>query len=105
MASSPYFDTRRAKIVELAARYKVPAIYHFREYPLAGGLISYGNNIVDAYGQVALYTSQILKGAKAGDLPIIQPTKFDLVINMKTAKALGLTIPSGVLAIADSVIE
>jgi ABC-type uncharacterized transport system substrate-binding protein len=105
VASSPYFDTQRNRIVQLAAQYSVPAIYHFREYAVAGGLISYGVDIVDAYRQMALYTSQILKGAKAGDLPILQAAKFDLVINLKTAKALGLSIPSGILAIADDVIE
>ena len=105
VASSPYFDTQRNRIVQLAARYSVPAIYHFREYAVAGGLISYGVDIVDAYRQMALYTSQILKGAKAGDLPILQASKFDLVINLRTAKALGLSIPSGILAIADDVIE
>jgi putative ABC transport system substrate-binding protein len=105
VASSPYFDTQRNRIVQLAAQYSVPAIYHFREYAVAGGLISYGVDIVDAYRQVALYTSQILKGTKAGDLPILLASKFDLVINLKTAKALALTIPSGILAIADDVIE
>lgn len=105
VASAPYFDTQRNRIVQLASRYSVPAIYHFREYAVAGGLITYGVDIVDAYRQMGLYASQILKGAKAGDLPILQATKFDLVINLKTAKALNLTIPSGVLAIADDVIE
>ena len=105
VASSPYFDTQRSRIVQLAARYSVPAIYHFREYAVAGGLASYGVDIVDAYRQVALYAGQILKGAKPSDLPILQAAKFDLLINLKTAKALGLTIPSGVLAIADEVIE
>jgi putative ABC transport system substrate-binding protein len=105
VASSPYFDTQRNRIVQLAARRSVPAIYHFREYAVAGGLASYGVDIVDAYRQVALYAAQILKGAKPGDLPILQAAKFDLVINLKTAKALGLTIPPGVLAIADEVIE
>jgi putative ABC transport system substrate-binding protein len=92
-------------IVELAARHAVPTIYHFREYTIEGGLISYGIDIVDAYRHIALYVAQILKGAKPGDLPILRPTKFDLVINTKAAKALGLAIPPGVLAIADDVIE
>jgi putative tryptophan/tyrosine transport system substrate-binding protein len=105
VASSPYFDTQQSRIVQLAARYSIPAIYHFREYAAAGGLISYGVDIVDAYRQIALYTAQILKGAKPGDLPVLQAAKFDLVITRKTAKALGLTIPSGLSAIADDVIE
>ncbi len=105
VASSPYFDTQRNRIVQLAAQYSIPAIYHFREYAVAGGLISYGVDIVDAYRQMALYTGQILKGTKPGDLPILQAAKFDLVINLRAAKALGLTIPSGVVAIADDVIE
>ena len=93
------------RIVELARQHSVPAIYHFREYATAGGLISYGVDIIDAYRQMAIYTGKILEGAKAGDLPIMQSAKFDLVINLKTAKNLGLTIPSGVLSIADEVIE
>jgi putative ABC transport system substrate-binding protein len=105
VASSPYFDTQRQHIVALAARHALPAMYHFREYAQNGGLVSYGIDIVDTWRQVGLYTSQILKGTKPGDLPIVLPTKFDLVINLKTAKTLGLTIPPGVLAIADEVIE
>ena len=105
VASSPYFDTQRNRIIQLAARYSVPAIYHFREYAAAGGLISYGVDIVDAYRQMALCTSQILKGTAAGDLPILQASKFDLVINLRTAKAIDLAIPPGILAIADDVIE
>ena len=105
VASSPYFDTRRKQIVASTARAGLPAMYHIREYVDEGGLISYGVDLLDAYRQVGLYASQILKGANPGDLPILLPTKFDLVINVKTAKALGLDIPSGILAIADEVIE
>jgi putative ABC transport system substrate-binding protein len=105
VTGSPYFDTQRAKIIALAARDAVPAIFHFREYAVSGGLMSYGIDIREVHRQVGLYTGQILKGAKPGDLPIMLPTKFEFVINLKTAKALGLTVPSGLLSIADEVIE
>jgi len=105
VASSPYFDTQKMRIVQLAAQHSVPAIYHFREYTVAGGLISYGVDITDAYRQIAVYAGKILKGAKVRDLPILEAAKFDLVINRKAAKALGLRIPSGLLSIADDVID
>ena len=105
VTASPFFDTRRDRIIALAAQHTVPAMYQFREYPAAGGLMSYGIDLADVYRQIGVYASRVLKGEKPGELPIIQPTKFELVINMKTVNALGLAIPSGVLSIADDVIE
>jgi putative ABC transport system substrate-binding protein len=105
VGAAPFFDTRRDKIVSLAARYGVPTMYHFREFVTAGGLISYGVDPVEVYRQAGTYTGRLLKGSKPADLPIMQASKFEFVINLKTAKALGLKVPEGIVAAADDVIE
>jgi putative ABC transport system substrate-binding protein len=105
VCANPNFFAMREQLVPLAARYRLPTIYEWREFTYAGGLMSYGTDLADAYRLEGGYVAKILKGAKPADLPIMQSTKFEFVINLKTAKALGLTIPPGLLSIADEVIE
>jgi putative tryptophan/tyrosine transport system substrate-binding protein len=105
VGADPYFNTRRDRIVAFAARLRLPAIYQFREYAVAGGLMSYGINLTDAYRQCGVYTAKVLKGARPAELPVLQPTKFELVINLKTAKVLNIEISDNLRSLADEVIE
>jgi putative tryptophan/tyrosine transport system substrate-binding protein len=105
VGGDPFFSSRRVQLVHLATLHKVPAIFSNRDYVEAGGLMSYGSNVADAFRQVGVYAGRILKGAKPADLPVVQASKFDLVINVESARMLGLTVPDKLLAAADEVIE
>ena len=105
VTGGPFFLNRRDRLLALTARHALPAIYENREFTRAGGLMSYGTSVPDVYWQVGVYTGRVDKGAKPADLPFLQPTKFDIAVNLKTAKALGLEVPTTILLRADEVIE
>ena len=103
--NDPFFDSRRNRIVALSSRHKLPGIFHIREFPADGGLMSYGASLSDTFRQLGVYAGKILRGARPNDLPVLRPTKFEMVINMKTAKTLGLAVPQSILVQSDELIE
>ena len=103
--NDPFFDSRRSQILEVSFRHRLPGIFHIREYPADGGLLSYGASLSDTYRQLGVYTGKILRGAKPDDLPVLRPTKFELVVNTRTAKMLELAVPQSILVEADELIE
>ena len=103
--NDPFFDSRRSQIVALSSRHRLPGIFHIREYPADGGLMSYGASLSDTYRQLGVYTGKILRGAKPDDLPVLRPTRFELVVNTRTAKMLGFSVPQSILIAADELIE
>jgi putative ABC transport system substrate-binding protein len=105
IGGDPFFNSRSEQLGALTARHKVPAIFQFREFTVGGGLASYGASLTDSYREVGVYAARILKGERPADLPIVQPSKFELMINLKTAKALGLVVPANLLFTADETIE
>jgi putative ABC transport system substrate-binding protein len=105
IGSDPFFNTQSERLAGLLLRRKIPAIYQYHEFVLAGGLMSYGGNITEPFRQTGIYTGRVLAGEKAGELPVVQSTKIELIINLKTAKALGLTLPLAILGRADEVVE